>query len=50
MIETLDALRGGQQTERWIDALDASLVRHIRGADRALGHYLAGLGKDEGVG
>jgi hemerythrin len=50
MIETLDALRGGQQTERWIDALDASLVRHIRGADRALGHYLAGLAKDEGVG
>jgi hemerythrin len=50
MIETLEALRGGPQTDRWIDALDASLVRHIRGADRALGHYLAGLARGEGGG
>jgi hemerythrin len=50
MIEALEALGNGHQTERWIDALDASLVRHMRGADRALGHYLAGLGRDEGGG
>lgn len=43
MIEALESLRAGRAAERWIDALDASIVRHIRGADRALGHYLAGL-------
>jgi hemerythrin len=47
MIEALEALRDGHDAERWIDALDASLVRHIRGADRALGHYLAGLAAGE---
>lgn len=26
-----------------LDEIDAGLVDHIRGADRALGHYLAGL-------
>ena len=47
MIEALESLRtasGAGGVDRWIDALDASLVRHIRGADRALGHYLAALG------
>lgn len=52
MIEALEGLsaapgeRAGEAAAvgRWIDALDASLVRHIRGADRALGHYLAALG------
>ncbi|HSO43147.1 MAG TPA: hemerythrin family protein [Rhodospirillales bacterium] len=53
MIETLESLRSEQARGRadaggWIDALDASLVRHIRGADRALGRYLAGLARDPG--
>ncbi|HRK96638.1 MAG TPA: hemerythrin family protein [Rhodospirillales bacterium] len=49
MIEALEGLSAAEAEEaaavgRWIDALDASLVRHIRSADRALGHYLAALG------
>lgn len=43
MIEALEGLRAGPEAWRWIDALDASLLRHIRGSDRDLGHYLAGI-------
>jgi hemerythrin len=54
MIEVLENLDGDRDGAaaigRSIDALDASLVSHIRGADRALGHYLSGVGRDLGRG
>lgn len=50
MIEALESLEGEKDGPagfgRWIDALDTSLVRHIRGADRALGRYLSELGRE----
>lgn len=42
-LECLDEMTRQGRSGRGIDTLDASLVRHIRGADRALGRYLAGL-------
>ena len=54
MIEALESLDGEKDGQegfgRWIDALDASIVRHIRGADRALGRYLAGFARNSDQG
>jgi hemerythrin len=51
MIEALESLvgtDGAAAIGRAIDAIDASLVSHIRGADRALGHYLSAVGRRNG--
>lgn len=56
MIEHLQDLRARHEAgevfavERGIDDLDAGILSHIRGADRALGHYLASLPESAGRG